>query len=562
MKLNRKWLLVIALVLSLTMATAGTLAYLTDRDTVENTFTMGNVDIEVEEEYKPDSELNPGVEVEKQAGVKNVHATTDAWVWMTVSVPTDMVPYINLEWLDGTPVDNATRTDVHEGYTSYVVKHPDVLTPGQSTPKYLQGVTLSNTVDYQGGQYGYIEDGVFVPFETMPDPMMIIVDGFAVQTEGFNGVAAAYEAYEDQWGDDDDPNHVCWNGTSDTSWYNETDTEFVLTTAEQLAGLAELVDGGNTFAGKTIKLGNDICLECYDENGGRVSFEPIGDASDADFSGIFDGNDKVISNLYQDCNSKHLGLFGAVYEGTVKNVTLDGARIENDGTGYAGGIAAYAGASNFENITLKNSTVVNYNHNTAGIVAWCSNNGTTTTFDGITIESSTTIGSWWGSYDTRVGGIVGAMNTGNYVVIKDSTVSCCLDVYNDMTSNYQWGNYRVAGMVVADVRDNKTVSGRTEADPQRVTCENVTVTFGDWANYHYCESEAYGTPSYAEEGEYKFRRVEPGLGYGGVDITACDHDADETHNELMQFDFLFGARDGKGIYGISQFPGVTVNYPD
>ena len=152
------------------------------------------------------------------------------------------------------------------------------------------------------------------------------------------------------------------------------------------------------------------------------------------------------------------------------------------------------------------------------------------------------------------------MNTGNNVVIKNSTVACRLDVYNDATSNYQWYNYRTAGMVVADVRDNHTVDGRTEANPERVTCENVKVIFGDWANYHYCESASYGTPSYAGEGEYKFKRVEAGLGYGGVDISACNHAANETHNELIKFDFLFGARDGKGIYGVSSFEGVTVDY--
>ena len=35
-----------------------------------------------------------------------------------------------------------------------------------------------------------------------------------------------------------------WDGTSDTSWYNETDTEFHIKTAEQLAGLAELTNIG------------------------------------------------------------------------------------------------------------------------------------------------------------------------------------------------------------------------------------------------------------------------------------------------------------------------------
>ena len=349
-----------------------------------------------------------------------------------------------------------------------------------------------------------------------------------------------------------------WDGTADTSWYNETDTEFTLTTAEQIAGLSELVDDGNTFAGKTITLSKSIDLFALDENGNRVLFEPIGDASNADFSGIFDGNDKTIYNLRQDCNSKYVALFGAVYEGAVKNLVLDGALIENDGSGYAGGIAAYAGASNFENITLRNTTVVNYNHNTGGIVAWCSNNGTTTTFDEINIEDTTTIGSWWGSPDTRVGGVVGAMNTGNNVVIKNSKIACKLDVYNDVVANYQWYNYRTCGMVVADVRDNHIVNGRTEANPARVTCENVEVIFGDWANYHYCEDESYGAGSYNDPGEYKFRRVEAGLGYGGIDLSTCDHVEDETHNELIVFDCLFGARDGKGIYSINSFDGVTV----
>lgn len=366
-----------------------------------------------------------------------------------------------------------------------------------------------------------------------------------------------------------------WDGTANIDWFlaNPEATEFKLNTAEDLAGLAMLVDGtatipaneqiiipdtfDGTFKGVTFTLNSDVDLGLKDENGNPVLFEPIGDGSH-DFSGIFDGADHTIYNLRQDCNAQHVGLFGAVYEGTIKNLTVDGALIENDGSGYVAIIAAYAGASTFENITLRNSTAVNYNHNTGGIVGWCSNNGTTTTFDNINIESTTTIGSWWGSYDTRVGGIVGAMNTGNNVVIKNSTVACRLDVYNDVMSNYQWHNYRTAGMLIADVRDNETVDGRTQANPARVTCENVTVIFGDWANYHYCESASYGTPSYADEGEYKFKRVEAGLGYGGVDTSACNHAEDESHNELIQFNFLFGARDGKGIYGISEFNGVEV----
>ena len=51
MKLNRKWLLAIALLLSMAVATAGTLAYLTDADKDVNTMTLGKVEI-VQNEQK------------------------------------------------------------------------------------------------------------------------------------------------------------------------------------------------------------------------------------------------------------------------------------------------------------------------------------------------------------------------------------------------------------------------------------------------------------------------------------------------------------------------------
>lgn len=55
MKLNRKWLLLVALVLSVAMATTGTLAYLTDDDADVNTMTLGKVEIvQNEQEWNAD----------------------------------------------------------------------------------------------------------------------------------------------------------------------------------------------------------------------------------------------------------------------------------------------------------------------------------------------------------------------------------------------------------------------------------------------------------------------------------------------------------------------------
>ena len=84
-----------------------------------------------------------------------------------------------------------------------------------------------------------------------------------------------------------------WDGTSDTSWYNETDTEFHIKTAEQLAGLAELTNigidtgasTGNTFENKIIYLDCDLDL-------GDYPWTPITNRNVDDgyfFKGTFDG---------------------------------------------------------------------------------------------------------------------------------------------------------------------------------------------------------------------------------------------------------------------------------
>ena len=51
-----------------------------------------------------------------------------------------------------------------------------------------------------------------------------------------------------------------WDGTADTSWYQDGISEFHLTTAEQLAGLAELVNNDIRFKGKTVYLDQNIDL--------------------------------------------------------------------------------------------------------------------------------------------------------------------------------------------------------------------------------------------------------------------------------------------------------------
>ena len=138
-----------------------------------------------------------------------------------------------------------------------------------------------------------------------------------------------------------------WDGTADTSWYDENETKFHLQTAEQLAGMAKLVNDDTAyFKDKTVYLDNDLDLSGHEWNS-------IGDGANTDvgsFQGVFDGQSHVIYNLYshegtqsenQSNNLYRNGLFGSIYNATVKNLGIENADIVipmKDGSTYGKGI--------------------------------------------------------------------------------------------------------------------------------------------------------------------------------------------------------------------------------
>lgn len=120
-----------------------------------------------------------------------------------------------------------------------------------------------------------------------------------------------------------------WSDFAVTTWYNATEAEYFIANAEELAGLSELVAGGNDFSGKTIQLTDAIDL-------GEHLWTPIGVAASMVFSGDFNGNDHVISNLYVVKPDKaFLGLFARVTDGTLSNVIIDTAYIRAKDTAGA-----------------------------------------------------------------------------------------------------------------------------------------------------------------------------------------------------------------------------------
>ena len=140
-----------------------------------------------------------------------------------------------------------------------------------------------------------------------------------------------------------------WDGTADTSWYDENETEFHLQTAEQLAGMAKLINDDTAyFKDKTVYLDNDLDLSGHE-------WISIGDGANTDvgsFQGVFDGQSHVVYNLYSHeglksenkDNNNNLyrnGLFGSIYNATVKNLGIENADIVipmKDGSTYGKGI--------------------------------------------------------------------------------------------------------------------------------------------------------------------------------------------------------------------------------
>ncbi len=115
--------------------------------------------------------------------------------------------------------------------------------------------------------------------------------------------------------------------------------EYEIYNAEQLMKFAEMVNNGNSFAGKTVKLMNDINLMCR-------SFTPIGGGTDSastygqTFKGTFDGCNHRIHNLhiYQP-NNRYVAFFGSVSSATIKNLGIESGSVTG-GSRSAGLVAS------------------------------------------------------------------------------------------------------------------------------------------------------------------------------------------------------------------------------
>ncbi|MBQ2836732.1 MAG: hypothetical protein IJE67_01230 [Peptococcaceae bacterium] len=363
-----------------------------------------------------------------------------------------------------------------------------------------------------------------------------------------------------------------WQGEFNYTWYDTSKSELTIANADQLAAFGAIVGGmaegieQDSFSGKTVKLAADINLgDSEAENNSEIIFYPIGYYNSEgtyektntaitsglrNFEGTFDGNGHTISNFYQntwEMKGDHnwydatlqyyrdgMGLFGKVYGGTVKNLTVN--NFSSDGEiATTGTIAAYADGATFENIAITNCNPRVYNIGNGGIVGcvgWYAKEANLkTTFKNITVDNSNKISALWGSYDVACGGLVGqyyptsgqtsAGSPKNAGIHFDNChVSAIMDVYNDVCANYQYYAYRYTGMLIGSVRENVTIDGHVYPKMDGITAEGCTVHFGTWNDYYYCEIVDNTTASYTHD--YQMSRLEEIKAIDGTNITYLD----------------------------------------
>ncbi len=269
--------------------------------------------------------------------------------------------------------------------------------------------------------------------------------------------------------------------TPNTSWYNEADVSFKISTAEQLAGLAQLVNNGNTFEGKTVKLTKDITLsgEWTPIGAGTRTGSSYTDNSTV-FKGTFDGNGHTISELSITNMTKDdaAGLFGVVAGGSIENLVMAGVSIHATYNELAGAIAGMLCEGGMVTGCVVGSesddSIVEAKSGNGGIVGRMTVSGSIIDCDNFAEVKA--VGN-------NAGGIVGAA----YYTEKDQVmmIDACMN-FGGVSGTTSIGG--IVGLSAADVKDCQnvgSVSGSGSGVGGIVGAQKAIGTIEKCTNYAY-----------------------------------------------------------------------------
>ena len=218
----KKKLLAFAMVFALAAVAVvgGSLAYFTDTDAKENTFTVGNVKIALIEQqngdnelvdFENDKQLMPGAEnaVDKIVSVENTGGN-DAYIRVKITVPSDLAEVIHLVFEDNyTSTWNEVTSETDNSGKVYTAVYKTKIASGDSTSHLLSKVYLDERVDMRldennNQEYFYTvttEEGDAVITEDVPvslENIQVDVVAEAIQADGFDNAEDAFAAFDAQ----------------------------------------------------------------------------------------------------------------------------------------------------------------------------------------------------------------------------------------------------------------------------------------------------------------------------------------------------------------------------
>lgn len=298
-------------------------------------------------------------------------------------------------------------------------------------------------------------------------------------------------------------------GTSPFDGSGTAAAPYKISTAAQLAKLAEFVNAGNTdYNGEYYELQNDLDLSAYASGEGWVPIGKSGIGVDSyPFEGSFDGGGYIINGLKITCSiGGDQGLFGILDGGTVKNLGVVNVSI----TGFCsvGGVVGNVASGTVENCYVT-GTINGVSDNIGGVagnvefgmVQNCYFNGTVSGVNCVggvagyayssTVKNCYATGTVSGG-DSAVGGVVGVANVAavqncaalNLSVAGAEDVGRVVGVkYSNATLT---NNYAYSGMAVPVNGSAKTItaaaSGTDGANMNVVEANTASfwTTPGNW----------------------------------------------------------------------------------
>ena len=191
--MNKKKVIAVAIVLALVLLIGGMLAYFTDTDTKSNTFTLGNVNIKIEETFTEAEAQNlmPNQQVAKTPVVTNESTKNPAYVFAKVTIPcyaasgtgnVDTPLYTLTGTAAGWNLMSTGAIDTTNKTITYIYNYGSAdamteLAASASTPALFTTVTVANITGAQAG--------------TVSATPNVVINAYGIQTKGLSVTAPA-----------------------------------------------------------------------------------------------------------------------------------------------------------------------------------------------------------------------------------------------------------------------------------------------------------------------------------------------------------------------------------